>query len=185
MSKLLKDKKILIGVTGSIAAYKTQLLVRELVKAEAEVHVVMTPASTNFVTALTMANLSRNPVISDMFDKEQQKEGAWHIHAVHNCDLMLIAPCSAATLGKIANGICDNSLVTLAMALPRNIPLLVSPAMDATMWLHPATQRNIKTLKKDGVIIISPEEGELSSGLTGPGRMPDISVLISKVTEFL
>jgi len=116
-----------------------------------------------------------------MFDESVQRGGAWHIHLAQNADLMIIAPCTAATLAKLANGLCDNSLVTLAMALPQTTPLLVAPAMDSTMLLSKATQRNIKQLEEDRVVIIPPAEGELSSGITGPGRLPEIDVLMEYI----
>lgn len=180
---IFNEKHIIVGITGSIAAYKAPLLIRDLIKEGAIVHVIMTPAAVNFVTPMTLANLSRNPVTVDMFDSDAQKGGAWHIHVAHSCDAMIIAPCSASTLGKIANGICDNALVTVATALPRNIPLLIAPAMDSTMWLHPSIQHNASTLKNYGIIIIPPEEGNLSSGFTGPGRLPDIPVLLKYLSD--
>lgn len=183
MENLLKNKKIILGITGSIAAYKSTLIIRELKKLGADVHVIATPHALEFITPVTLANLSRNKVISEMFDSDTQSGGAWHIELAHECDLMIIAPCSATTLGKIANGICDNSLVTLTIAKPVEIPLLISPAMDTSMWLHPSTQRNIEQLKKDGAIIIPPGEGELSSGLVGPGRLPEIEVIIEYTKE--
>lgn len=175
---ILKGKKILLGITGSIAAYKAPLLVRELVKKGAEVNIILTNSGEQFVSSLTLTNLSRNRVITDMFDSESQKSGAWHIELAHNCDLMIIAPCSATTMGKLANAICDSPLVSVATALPANIPLIVSPAMDSTMWLHPATQRNLKQIENDGAIILPPIEGELSSGFSGPGRFPDINDIV-------
>lgn len=183
MKEKIQGKKILLGVTGSIAAYKSALLVRELIKLGAEVRVVMTPSATEFITPLTLSNLSKNEVIVDMFDKKYQTEGAWHIKLVHWCDLMIIAPCSAATIGKIANGICDTALATLAIALPKHIPFLVAPAMDSTMFEHFSTKHNLDTLAKNGSIIIPPEEGELSSGLIGPGRLPDTNVLIEYIAS--
>lgn len=185
MKKLLENKKILVGITGSIAAYKTLSLIRELVKAGAEVHAILTPSAVNFVAPMTIANLTRNKVLIDMFDESSQSAGAWHIELVHSCDLMIIAPCSASTLGKIANGICDNALVTLAVAIPKETPLLVAPAMDYSMLFHPTTQRNIAQIEKDGGIIIPPEEGELSSGLLGPGRLPDNEVLMEAIYKTL
>ncbi len=178
MENYLAGKKMVLGVSASIAAYKTPMLVREILKSRGEARVVMTPSSVNFVTPLVLENLSRHPVAVDMFSKETQGGGAWHIQLAHWADAMLIAPCSATTLAKIAHGICDNSLVTVAVALPPSIPLIIAPAMDTSMWNNPATQRNIKILKEDGKIIIPPEEGELSSGLIGPGRLPDNDVLI-------
>ncbi len=183
MKEELKGKKILLGVTGSISAYKSALLVRELIKVGAEVRVVMTPSAKEFITPLTLSNLSRNPVIVDMFDKQYQTEGAWHIKLVHWCDLMIIAPCSAATIGKIANGICDTALTTLAIALPKDIPLLIAPAMDSTMLEHFSTKKNLDNLSENGIIIIPPEEGELSSGLIGPGRLPETNVLMEYIAS--
>ncbi len=185
METNLKHKKILLGVTGSIAAYKSPLLVRELIKAGAEVKVVMTPPAREFVTPLILSNLSMNPVVVDMFDKQMQSAGAWHIHLSHWCNAMIIAPCSASTLGKIAHGICDTTLVTLATSLPRGIPFIISPAMDTDMWLNPSTQRNVKILKGDGAIIIPPDKGELASGLSGPGRMPEVDVIRDYVINIL
>lgn len=185
MKNTLKNKFIVLGVTGSIAAYKSALLARELVKLGAEVHVIMTKSATEFITPLTLANLTRNKVIIDMFDEESQTSGAWHIELAHKADVMLIAPCSATTIAKLANGICDNPLITVATALPRNIPLIISPAMDSTMWLHPSTQRNIEQFKKDGGFVIPPEEGELSSGLVGPGRFPDMNTIIEALESVL
>ncbi len=185
MNAILKNKRIILGITGSIAAYKSQLLVRELVKAGADVNVIMTPSACKFVTPLTLENLSRNPVIVEMFSGDIQSGGAWHIHTAHVCDLMLIAPCSATTLGKLANGICDTALSVVATALPLQIPLLISPAMDTTMWMNPSTRRNIALLEKYGIIIIPPAEGELSSGFTGSGRMPEVDVLIEYIVNTL
>ena len=181
MQKELDGKKIILGVTGSIAAYKSATLIRDLRKQGATVFVIMTNSATEFITPLTLENLSQNPVTVDMFDKNAQKGGAWHIHTANECDLMLIAPCSASTLSKIALGICDNALVTIATALPKDIPLAIAPAMDTTMYLSSAVQRNIDILKKDGVHIIPPAEGELSSGLYGPGRLPETEVLINEI----
>jgi phosphopantothenoylcysteine decarboxylase/phosphopantothenate--cysteine ligase len=185
MKNVFEGKKIVVGITGSIAAYKSLFLIRELVRKGAEVFPVLTPSATNFVTELATSNLSRNSTIVDMFDKSYQSKGAWHIDLVHQCDLMIIAPCSAATLGKIANGICDNALVTLAIALPRNVPLLIAPAMDTSMWENPATQRNAKTLLEQGAVIIPPAKGELSSGLYGEGRLPELPVLLDYIQTYL
>ncbi len=185
MESIFKNKKILLGVTASIAAYKSPLIVRELVKLGAHVNVIMTPSAKNFVTPMTLTNVSRNPVAVEMFDKDLQDSGAWHIQLAHWADIALIAPCSATTLGKLANGICDNALSTVITALPREIPLLIAPSMDSTMWLNPSTQRNIRQMQTDGALIIPPGEGELSSGIIGPGRLPDISVVIDYVYRAL
>jgi phosphopantothenoylcysteine decarboxylase/phosphopantothenate--cysteine ligase len=181
----LKNKKILLGVTGSIAAYKAPMLVREFIAQGAEVKVMLTPSASEFVTPMTLANISRQSVIMDMFSKETQTGGAWHIHEAHNCDVMLIAPASATTMGKLANGICDSALVSVATALPPEVPLIISPAMDSTMWLSPATQRNVEILRNDGCVIIPPTDGELSSGMIGPGRFPDFGVILNYVDEVL
>lgn len=185
MYEILKNKKILVGVTGSIAAYKSPLLVRELIKAGAEVKVIMTPSATQFVTPLILSNLSKNPVVVEMFDRFLSDQGAWHILLAHWCDLMIISPCSASTIGKLAHGICDTALVTVAIALQEGTPLLVAPAMDSTMWFHPTTQRNINTIADDGVKIIPPDDGELASGLSGAGRLPEIDVLVSEICDTL
>ncbi|MFN3781788.1 MAG: flavoprotein, partial [Candidatus Kapaibacteriota bacterium] len=126
---IFEGKNIILGICGSIAAYKSLFLIRELKCRKANVFPVLTPSATNFITTLTVSNLSNSPVAVDMFDPYIQKKGAWHIDLVQNCDLMIIAPATASTIGKIANGICDNSLVTLAIALPKTTPLLLAPAM--------------------------------------------------------
>jgi phosphopantothenoylcysteine decarboxylase / phosphopantothenate---cysteine ligase len=185
MNNILKNKKILLGVCGSIAAYKSPLLVRELVKQGALVQVVMTPSAKEFVSPLVLKNLSRSDVAINMFGDSEQSAGAWHIELAHWCDLMMIAPASASSLGKIANGICDNALTAVALALPRETPFMLSPAMDSTMWLHPATQRNVGLIDSYGGNIIPPEEGELSSGIVGPGRMPEIGILVNKINAKL
>lgn len=185
MDDILRRKKILLGITGSIAAFKAPALVREFVKAGAEVKVIMTPASEHFVSPMILSNLSRNPVIMEMFDKSVMDQGAWHIHSARWCDLMLIAPCSAATLGKVANGIADNALTAVTFALDPGTPLIISPAMDTNMWLHPATQRNSRIVQQDGAMIIPPDSGDLSSGLVGPGRFPDFSVILGYVRRTL
>jgi len=185
MHNILKNKKILLGVTGSIAAFKAPLIVRELIKLGAEVRVVMTPSACEFVTPITMASVSKGSVVVDMFDLSSQKDGAWHIHLAHWCDLAIIAPCSATTLGKLANGIADNALVAVFMAIPREIPIFVAPAMDTTMFEFPSTQRNISTLQQWGIQIIPPDEGELASGLSGLGRLAEIPKIIDAiVTKF-
>lgn len=182
---MFKNKKIILGATGSIAAYKTAYLARELIKAGAEVFPVATRAAEKFIGRATLSNLCKNETLVDMFDEGSQNKGAWHIELVQKCDAMIIAPCTAATLGKIASGICDSVPSVLAIALPRPKPLLIAPAMDATMFANPATQRNIRTLENDGAIIIPPESGELSSGLSGPGRLPDLPIIMDYIAKAL
>lgn len=183
MESKLKGKKILLGITGSIAAYKAPMLVRELIKQGAEVKTIITPSAKEFVTPITLASVSKNPVVCDMFDIPTQSGGAWHIHLAHWCDLAIIAPCSATTLGKLANGIADNALIAVMMAIPSEVPLLLAPAMDFTMYDFPATQRNIKILQNFGAVIIPPEEGELASGLSGPGRLADFNKIIDAISS--
>lgn len=185
MYNIFTNKKILLGITGSIAAYKSPLLVRELVKLGAEVKVVATPSALQFVTPITLTSVSKNNVVSDMFDMFGQNEGAWHIHLAHWCDLAIIAPCSATTLGKLANGIADNALVAVFMAIPKRVPIVIAPAMDTTMFQFPATQNNIKTLQDFGFSILPPDSGELASGLTGPGRLPEVKVIINHISQIL
>jgi len=185
MESNLIGKKILLGITGSIAAYKTPMLVRELVKLGAEVKTILTPSAKEFVAPLALQSVSKNPVIIDMFDKDVQNQGAWHIQLAHWCDLAIVAPCTASTLGKLANGIADNALIAVMIALPRNKPLLIAPAMDETMFNHPSTQRNIELLKQYGAIVIPPESGELASGLRGTGRLPDFSIIINEIIKAL
>lgn len=171
----LRGKHIILGVTGSIAAYKSALLVRELVKEGAEVRIVMTSAACEFITPLTMATLSGADVVLDMFPQDRSK-GTWHIHLGLWADLMLIAPASANTLAKLAHGMADNALASLALAV--RCPLMIAPAMDTDMYVHAATQDNLGILRNRDVHVIEPESGELASGLVGPGRLPDIPVLM-------
>ncbi len=179
---MLTARKIIVGVTASIAAYKAALLVRELVKSGAEVRVVMTPAAAQFVTPLTLATLSRADVVTDMFPDDPGK-GTWHIHLGMWADAMIIAPASANTIAKLAHGFADNALTSLVLAL--RAPLLVAPVMDTDMYVHAATQANLEILRARGVTLVPPEEGELASGLTGPGRLPDTPVLLEAVATAL
>ncbi|MCB0804463.1 MAG: bifunctional phosphopantothenoylcysteine decarboxylase/phosphopantothenate--cysteine ligase CoaBC [Bacteroidales bacterium] len=178
---MLRGKKILVGVTGSIAAYKIPFLVRLLVKEGAEVKVVCTEMATHFVTPLTLSTLSGNPVYTDFFDS---RDGSWHSHVDlgHWADVYLLAPVSATTLGKMANGIADNLL--LATYLAAKCPVLFAPAMDLDMFNHPTTNRNIKTLVGFGNHLLEPETGELASGLTGPGRMQEPEHILSFLKDF-
>lgn len=167
---MLKGKKIVVGVTGGIAAYKSAVLVRLLVKAGAEVQVLMSPAAHEFITPLTLATLSRRPVLTAFHDPAT---GAWNNHVDLGlwADLYLVAPATADTLAKMSAGICDNLL--LAVYLSARCPVAVAPAMDLDMYRHPATQRNLKQLQADGVRLIAPGTGELASGLHGEGRMAE------------
>ena len=178
----MKGKHIVIGITGSIAAYKIPNLVRMLVKEEAEVKVIMTPAAKDFVTPLTLATLSMNPVITEPFNSDT---GTWnnHVELGQWADVMLFAPVTANTLGKMVSGIADNFLVT--SYLSAKCPVFIAPAMDLDMYLHPTTQRNIQTLREAGNIIIEPQTGELASGLSGPGRMEEPQEIIRLLRDFL
>lgn len=178
---MLKDKKIVLGVSGSIAAYKSALLIRHLIKAGAEVKVVMTPSASDFITPLTLSTLSKRPVYKEFIKNDQ---GEWNNHVELGlwADLLLIAPASANTLAKMANGLCDNLLT--AIYLSARSPVMVAPAMDLDMFQHLSTQRNIKQLRQDGVKIIDVESGELASGLSGPGRMAEPEAIIKELEGF-
>jgi phosphopantothenoylcysteine decarboxylase/phosphopantothenate--cysteine ligase len=175
---MLKGKKILIGITGSIAAYKIIYLVRLLIKAEAEVKIVMTPASKDFVSTLTLSTLSKNPVLTDLFTGE-----TWSNHVMLGrwADVMIIAPLSCNTLAKMAHGVCDNLL--LAVYLSAACPVVVAPAMDEDMWKHPSTKANLETIKSFGNKVIPVNKGELASGLFGDGRMAEPEEIIQFVTD--
>ncbi|HTL07388.1 MAG TPA: bifunctional phosphopantothenoylcysteine decarboxylase/phosphopantothenate--cysteine ligase CoaBC [Chitinophagaceae bacterium] len=170
---MFHDKKILIGVTGSIAAYKSILLVRELVKAGAEVKLVITPAARDFVSPLTLSTLSKNPVATDLFHADEWSN---HVMLGRWADLFLIAPLSCNTLAKMAQGLCDNLL--LATYLSATCPVAVAPAMDEDMWKHPATRANIASIQSHGVTVIPVEKGELASGLYGEGRMAEPAAIM-------
>jgi phosphopantothenoylcysteine decarboxylase/phosphopantothenate--cysteine ligase len=177
----MKGKKIILGITGSIAAYKAAGLIRALVKKGAAVQVVITPAGKEFITPLTLATLSRNPVISDFFS---DRDGTWNSHVDLGlwADAMLIAPASASTVGKMANGIADNMLITTYLSC--KAPVFIAPAMDLDMYAHPATQQNLKTLRSFGNHIIEPESGFLASGLEGKGRMPEPDDIVNVLDVF-
>lgn len=175
---MLKGKHILLGVTGSIAAYKSAILVRSLVKQGAEVKVIMTEMAKQFITPLTMATLSKNPILVEFYNPEN---GDWNSHVSLGlwADLYLIAPASANTIAKMANGVADNLLLTAYLS--SRCPVVVAPAMDVDMFLHPATQDNLKILSQRGVKIIEPDSGELASGLDGKGRMEEPEEIVSFV----
>jgi phosphopantothenoylcysteine decarboxylase / phosphopantothenate---cysteine ligase len=176
---MLKGKKILLGITGSIAAYKSATLVRLLVKAGAEVQVIMTPAAAQFITPLTLSTLSRKPVLTDTANGDN-----WNNHVMLGrwADVMLVAPLSCNTLAKMSQGNCNNLL--LAVYLSATCPVLVAPAMDEDMWHHPTTIQNLNRLKTFGNSIIPVTTGELASGLFGPGRMAEPEALVTFIEEF-
>lgn len=176
----LKDKNIVIGISGSIAAYKIATLVRLLRKAEASVQVIMTEEATQFITPLTLSTLSNRPVLVDYYE---QKTGEWnnHVHIAEQADLIVLAPATANTLAKCAQGLCDNLL--LAVYLSAKGPVAIAPAMDLDMWKHPAVQHNIELLKQYGHQIIPPGTGELASGLVGEGRLAEPEEILAFITK--
>jgi phosphopantothenoylcysteine decarboxylase / phosphopantothenate---cysteine ligase len=176
---MLAGKKIIIGITGSIAAYKTPLIVRQLIKAGAEVKVIMTPASTDFVSKLTLSTLSKNPVLIDLFDEQSW---ANHVELGRWADLLLMAPLSCNTLGKMGAGQCDNLL--LAVYLSAVCPVMIAPAMDEDMWHHPSTKKNLETLRINGNMVLDAVHGELASGLIGQGRMAEPEDIIAEIEHF-
>lgn len=182
MADTLQGKKIVLGITGSIAAYKSCLIIRSLVRRGAEVQVVITPSGKEFITPLTLATLSQHPVISDFFS---QRDGTWHSHVELGlwADAMIVAPCTASTMGKMAHGIADNMLVTTYLAM--RAPVFIAPAMDLDMYRHPSTQANMATLRSFGNRIIEPESGFLASGLEGKGRMEEPERIVEVVAQSL
>lgn len=178
---MLKGKKIVLGITGSIAAYKACLLIRQLIKRGAEVQVVITPAGKEFITPITLSALTHKPVISEFFS---QRDGTWNSHVDLGlwADAMVVAPCTASTLGKMAHGIADNMLITTYLSM--KAPVFIAPAMDLDMYRHTSTQSNMKTLLSYGNHIIEPESGFLASGLEGKGRMEEPEVIADRLDEF-
>lgn len=177
---MLKGKKIVLGITGSIAAYKACLLIRQLIKRGAEVQVVITPAGKEFITPITLSALTHKPVISEFFS---QRDGTWNSHVDLGlwADAMVVAPCTASTLGKMAHGIADNMLITTYLSM--KAPVFIAPAMDLDMYRHPSTQANMKTLLSYGNHIIEPESGFLASGLEGKGRMEEPEVIADRLDQ--
>ncbi len=178
---MLSGKKIILGVTGSIAAYKSALLLRLLVKAGAEVQVIITAAGKEFITPVTLSALSGRPVLGSFFES---RDGTWHSHVDLGlwADLFVIAPASANTMGKMVTGICDNLLITTYLSA--RCPVFVAPAMDLDMFQHPTTIRNMQTLASWGCHIIEPGTGDLASGLSGKGRMEEPEVILEKIKDF-
>ena len=178
---MLQGKKIILGITGSIAAYKAAVLIRLFVKNGAEVQVVITPAGKEFITPLTLATLSKHPVISEFFSN---RDGVWNSHVDLGCwaDAMLIAPATASTIGKMAHGIADNMLITTYLSC--RAPVFVAPAMDLDMYAHPSTQQNLEKLRSYGNRIIEPSTGFLASGLEGKGRMAEPEDIVEALSDF-
>ena len=178
---MLKGKKIVLGITGSIAAYKACQIIRLLVKAGAEVQVVITPAGKEFITPITLSALTSKPVISEFFS---QRDGTWHSHVSLGlwADAMVIAPATASTIGKMAHGIADNMLITTYLSM--KAPVFVAPAMDLDMFAHPSTQNNLEILKSYGNHIIEPASGELASHLVGKGRMEEPETIVEELDRF-
>jgi len=181
-SIMLVGKKIIIGITGSIAAYKAAYLIRALIKKGAEVQVVITPAGKEFITPVTLSALTGKPVVSEFFTAN---DGSWHSHVDLGlwADLMVIAPATASTIGKMANGIADNMLITTYLSM--KAPVFIAPAMDLDMFAHPSTQQNLERLKSYGNYIIEPASGFLASKLEGKGRMEEPDVIATKIEDFL
>ena len=178
---MLDGKKIVLGITGSIAAYKACLIIRGLIKRGAEVQVVITPAGKEFITPITLSALTSKPVISDFFS---QRDGTWHSHVDLGlwADATLVAPATASTIGKMAHGIADNMLITTYLSM--KAPVFVAPAMDLDMYAHPTTQDNLNILRKNGNHIIEPSTGELASHLVGKGRMEEPEEIINTLDDF-
>ncbi|MGB6219901.1 flavoprotein [Haloferula sp.] len=169
---------IVLGITGSIAAYKAAELASQLMKRKHEVHVVMTRAATEFITPLTLQVLTRQPVLVTL-DDEKQSWKPGHIELADQADLFLVAPLSADTLGNFANGLAPDPLSSIYLALPKATRVLLAPAMNGKMWDHPATQRNVAQLVKDGCEFVGPAEGELACGYEGLGRMSEVAEILS------
>ena len=175
-------KTIIVGVTGSIAAYKAADLVSKLAKRDYDVHVTMTPAAQEFITPLTLQTLSRNTVLTNPFEvRGQWKPG--HIHLADRADLLLIAPASANTIAALAHGFANSYLTEIALATLA--PVLIAPAMNGKMWLHPATRENVEKLRARGVHFIGPEEGMLACGYEGIGRLWNVDGIVTRVDELL
>ena len=178
---MLKGKKIVLGITGSIAAYKACLIIRGLIKQGAEVQVVITPAGKEFITPITLSALTHKPVVSEFFS---QRDGTWNSHVDLGlwADAMLIAPATASTIGKMAHGIADNMLITTYLSM--KAPVFIAPAMDLDMYAHPSTQQNLRTLQGYGNHIIEPQSGFLASGLEGKGRMEEPEKIVDALDKF-
>jgi len=182
----MRGKHVLVGVTGGIAAYKVGYLIRELIKSGADVKVMMTEAGTRFVTPLTFSALSKNPVFTDLWSSNQSSDSdisTQHIDLANWADVLVLAPASANTIAKLTYGISDNLLTVVSLATAR--PIILAPTMDAEMYCNAVTQKNLTLLKERGYFIIPPAEGELASGLNGPGRLPEIKILVETIEKVL
>jgi len=182
----MRGRNVLVGVSGGIAAYKVGYLIRELIKSGAAVKVMMTEAGTRFVTPLTFSALSKNPVSTDLWSNNQSSDSdisTQHIDLANWADVLVIAPASANTIAKLTHGISDNLLTVVSLATDR--PVILAPTMDAEMYLNVITQKNLATLKERGYIVIPPAKGELASGLNGPGRLPEIKILVETIEKVL
>jgi phosphopantothenoylcysteine decarboxylase/phosphopantothenate--cysteine ligase len=182
----MRSKNVLVGVTGGIAAYKIGYLIRELIKSGATVKVMMTEAGTRFIAPLTFSALSKNPVFTDLWSNSQSSQSdisTQHIDLANWADVLVIAPASANTIAKLTYGISDNLLTVVSLATAR--PVILAPTMDAEMYLNAITQKNLTTLKERGYFVIPPAEGELASGLSGPGRLPEIKILVETIEKVL
>ncbi|MEP2777505.1 MAG: flavoprotein [Luteolibacter sp.] len=174
--------KIVLGITGSIAAYKAAELASQLVKDGHEVHAVMTKSACEFITPLTLQTLTRNPVLVSLEDeKNSWKPG--HIELADTADLFLVAPASANTLGNMANGLAPDPLTSIYLALPRETKVLIAPAMNGKMWHHPATQRNVAQLEADGCHFVEPASGDLACGYQGIGRLADLADILAAISK--
>jgi phosphopantothenoylcysteine decarboxylase len=178
------SKNIVLGVTGSIAAYKAADLTSQLTKLGHSVNVVLTADAQRFITPLAFKTLSRRPVVTDLYDEEEGWKPT-HIRMADEADLFLVAPATANFLAKNANGLADDALTCIALALNPKAKVLIAPAMNGKMWLHPATQKNVATLKSRGVEFIGPEEGMLSCGYEGIGRLWPVEAIVKRVSQLL
>ena len=176
----LAGKKIVLGLTGGVACYKAAMLARELGRAGASVHVVMTEAATHFMTAVTMQALTGNPVYTDQWDARMDNNMP-HINLTRDADAVVIVPCSTDFISKLAHGACDDLLSTLCVARPARLPLMVAPAMNVEMWQNPATQRNVRQIREDGILLLGPDAGAQACGEVGEGRMLEPMQLLEEI----
>ena len=183
-AQMSTGRNIVLGVTGSIAAYKAADLASRLAKQGADVHVVMTADALRFITPLAFKTLSRHPVVTDLYDEEEGWKPT-HVRLADEADLLLIAPATANTIAKLAHGIADDALTCISLALNPTAKVLLAPALNGKMWLHPATQQNVSLLKARGVEFIGPEEGMLSCGYEGLGRLWEVEKIAARALELL